>query len=310
MFDLSVAKKISFDEMFATSTMFYMNAEHEAAIEVEVVNRVEKMCRDLSCIQTKEGLQDYIRSERDSIKYIISLLGISSERFKRIISMIRKDRGFEFATEWNETSLRSFMLQSKDMMDTICDMFLYGREKEYFIKKIPKFYLDSLVIDENAIKKLTDKEAIRSLVKNRMEGTYSNKIGDLIQKDIERVIKKACNELGLDYENEVQSKLLGRSVNFLIKDGNKPVVLMDVSYSVTTSSSQSTKSNAAKEALMKIKKHNEQHRTDVAYINFLDGAGWIGRQADMKEIHRCSDYVLNFETLSMLEAIIKKHIQE
>lgn len=308
MIDLSVAKKISFDELFATSTMFYINTDHETAIESEVTKRVEKMCHDLSNIQTNEGLREYIRSEKDSIKHIISLLGISSERFKRIISMIRKDRGFEFATEWSEATLRSYMLQNKDMMDTICDMFLHGCDKDYFIRKIPKFYLDSLVIDETAIKKLTDREVIRSLVKNRMEGIYSNKIGDLIQKEIEKRIKNICKTLGLDYKNEVQSKIIGRSVNFLIEDGNTPVVLMDVSYSVTTSSSQSTKKTAAQEASTKIKKHNEKYETDIIYINFLDGAGWIGRQADMKEIHRCSDYILNFETLDMLETIIKKHV--
>jgi hypothetical protein len=308
MLNLSVARKITFEEMFESSTMFYINDKHEADIENEVSKRVGKMCGELAVIQTKEGLQEYIRNEKDSIKHIISLLGISSERFKRIISMIRKDRGFEFTSEWNEISLRTYMIQNKLMMDTICDMFFHGREKEYFINKIPKFFLDSLVIDETAIKKLTDIEAIRSLVKKSMEGLYSNRIGDLVQQEIEKRIKRVCNQLGLDYEKEVSLKLVGRAVNFLIKSNNTPVVIMDVSYSVTTSSSQTTKRVSAQDAINKIKNYNDQNRTDIVYINFLDGAGWIGRQQDMKEIHRCSDYVLNFETLDMFEAIIKKHV--
>jgi hypothetical protein len=308
MIDLTIARKVSFEEMFNTSTMFYVNADHEAMMETEVTKRVDRMCSDLSSICTSEGLRDYIREEKDSIKYIISLLDISSERFKRIISMIRKDRGFEFSTEWSESSLRTFMLHNEDMMNTICDMFIHGREQEYFINKIPKFYLDSLVIDETTIMKLTDKQAIRSLVKNRLEGTYSNKIGDLIQGEIGEKIKSVCANIGLDYGNEVQSKLLGRSVNFQIKDGNSPVVLMDVSYSVTTSSAQSTKKIAAQDAITKIKRYNEKNCSDLIYINFLDGAGWIGRQADMREIYRCSDYVLNFKTLDMIEAIINRHV--
>ena len=48
----------------------------------------------------------------------------------------------------------------------------------------------------------------------------------------------------------------------------------------------------------------------VIYINFLDGAGWIGRQADMREIHRCSDYVLNFNNINILEDIIDEFVSE
>lgn len=308
MVDLSIARKISFDEMFSTTTMFYVNNEHERIIEKEVNDRVDKICSELSDISTKDGLKKYICEEKESIKYIISLLGISSERFKRIISMIRKDRGFEFSTEWSENSLRTFMLHNEDMMNTICDLFLQGRQQEYFINKIPKFYLDSLVIDGATIQRLTDKEYIRSLVKNRLEGSYSNKIGDLIQSEIENKIKSACISIGLDYENEIHSKLLGRNVNFIIKDGKEPLFFIDVSYAVTTSSSQSTKKNAALDAISKIRSYNQKNQTNIIYINFLDGAGWIGRQSDMREIHRCSDYVLNLETIDMLDTIVKKHI--
>ena len=49
---------------------------------------------------------------------------------------------------------------------------------------------------------------------------------------------------------------------------------------------------------------------NFVFVNFLDGAGWIGRQADMREIHRCSDYVLNFKNLGLLEDIIADHIND
>ena len=49
---------------------------------------------------------------------------------------------------------------------------------------------------------------------------------------------------------------------------------------------------------------------NIIYVNFLDGAGWIGRQADMREIHRCSDYVLNFNNLNLLEDIVDSYIAE
>ena len=49
---------------------------------------------------------------------------------------------------------------------------------------------------------------------------------------------------------------------------------------------------------------------NIIYVNFLDGAGWIGRQADLREIHRCSDYVLNFNNMCLLEDIIDAYASE
>ena len=84
---------------------------------------------------------------------------------------------------------------------------------------------------------------------------------------------------------------------------------MDVSYSVTTSSSQGSKKDAARKTVETIKKERAAGHK-IIYVNFLDGAGWIGRQADLKEIHRCSDYVLNFQNMGLLEDIVDKHIDE
>ena len=89
----------------------------------------------------------------------------------------------------------------------------------------------------------------------------------------------------------------------------KPKLILDVSYSVTTSSSQGSKKEAARktEAVIKAERNVGNN---ILFVNFLDGAGWIGRQADLREIHRCSDYVLNFQNMGLLEDIIDAHIDE
>ena len=65
-----------------------------------------------------------------------------------------------------------------------------------------------------------------------------------------------------------------------------------------------------KEAARKTVDARKRTGKNFVFVNFLDGAGWIGRQADMREIHRCSDYVLNFQNLGLLEDIIAEHITE
>ena len=130
--------------------------------------------------------------------------------------------------------------------------------------------------------------------------TYFNEI------DIEKELKRICAKHGLDYQSNVRVPMLDRAVSFVIENPSDPKLILDVSYSVTTSSSQGSK----KEAARKTVEARRNSGRNFIFVNFLDGAGWIGRQSDMREIHRCSDYVLNLQNLGLLEDIITEHINE
>lgn len=54
-----------------------------------------------------------------------------------------------------------------------------------------------------------------------------------------------------------------------------------VSFSVTTSSRQGGKRKDARKTVEVINKERAKGGK-IIYVNFLDGAGWIGRQADLK----------------------------
>ena len=112
-----------------------------------------------------------------------------------------------------------------------------------------------------------------------------------------------------DYEKNVRVPVLDRAVSFVLESAVDPQIIIDVSYSVTTSSAQGDKKNVARKT-EEILKAEKAAGNKIYYINFLDGAGWIGRQADMREIHRCSDYVLNFNNLNLLEDIIVEYLKK
>ena len=95
----------------------------------------------------------------------------------------------------------------------------------------------------------------------------------------------------------------------MLESPQSPKVIIDVSYSVTTSSSQGSKKEAARKSV-EVLDRQRKSGNNIVYVNFLDGAGWIGRQSDMREIHRCSDYVLNFNNLNLLEDIVDSYIAE
>lgn len=302
-------RKIEFEELFNSTTMFYVNEKCETEMEQEVQEKVDELYNELQSIDTIESLKLYIVDHKDSLDNLTSLMEISTERFKRMVSMIRKERGFVFSTEWGLGKIRSAMMESPAMMESVLNLIWDGRNDDKLRKKIPFFYLDNMGINEATRKKLQDKDSIRLFVKRGLEGKYSNKIGDLIlQEEIEEKIKLICNKYGLEYDRNVRIPLLDRTVSFVLESPLEPKIILDVSYSVTTSSAQGDKRKVARETEDKLKRERATGN-NIIYINFLDGAGWIGRQADMREIHRCSDYVLNFNNLNLLEDIIADYIQ-
>lgn len=303
------AKKLTYDELFNSTTMFYMNDQYEAEIEEEVRSKTADISVGLRTIKDKESLKQYIIDHKDALDNLTSVAEISVERFKRMVSMIRKDRGFVFATEWSLGKIRTAMMESPAMMESILNLIWNGKNDEKMKACIPAFYLENMAMDETTLKKLQDESLVRQLVKRGLEGRYSNGIGDAVLADIEREIKRVCAKHGLEYQKNVRVPLLDRAVSFVLESSMQPKLIIDVSYSVTTSSSQGSKKEAARKTVEVLSREKAAGR-NIVFVNFLDGAGWIGRQADMREIHRCSDYVLNFQNLGMLEDIIDAHISD
>lgn len=300
------ARKMTYEELFNSTTMFYMNPNYEAEIESIVQAKTAEISKGLRTITDKESLKQYIIEHKDSLDNLTSVAEISVERFKRMVSMIRKDRGFVFQTEWGLSKIRTAMMDSPAMMESVLNLIWDGKNDEKMRACIPAFYLENMAMDKSTLDKLTDENTVRQLVKKGLEGKYSNGIGDAVLADIECELKRVCSKHGLDYQSNVRVPMLDRAVSFVIESPNDPKLILDVSYSVTTSSSQGSK----KEAARKTVEARQRDNLNFIFVNFLDGAGWIGRQADMREIHRCSDYVLNFHNLGLLEDIIDEHIAE
>lgn len=300
------ARKMTYDELFNSTTMFYMNPDYENEIEKVVQAKTAEIPVGLRTITDKDSLKKYIIDHKDSLDNLTSVAEISVERFKRMVSMIRKDRGFVFQTEWGLNKIRTAMMDSPAMMESILNLIWNGKNDEKMKACIPAFYLENMAMDETTLNKLKDENIVRQLVKKGLEGKYSNGIGDAVLTDIECELKRVCAIHGLDYQSNVRVSMLDRAVSFVIESPNNPKLILDVSYSVTTSSSQGSKKEAARKTVEARKRIGK----NFVFVNFLDGAGWIGRQADMREIHRCSDYVLNFQNLGLLEDIIAEHITE
>lgn len=303
------AQKLSYEELFNSATMFYINHECEDTIKAMIEEQASEILSGLNTITSKETLKQYIVNNKEALAHLTSVAEISEERFKRMVSMIRKDRGFVFATEWGLSKIRTAMMESPAMMESVLDLIWDGKHNPKMQACIPAFYLDNMTMDSHTLAKLKDEESVRQLVKRGLEGTYSNMIGDAILADIGKELKRVCAKHGIEFQSNVRIHLLDRTVSFVLESPQNPKIILDVSYAVTTSSSQGSKKEAARKTLDVVKAERVRGR-NIIYVNFLDGAGWIGRQADLREIHRCSDYVLNFNNMCLLEDIIDAYASE
>lgn len=303
------AQKLSYEELFNSATMFYINHECEDTIKAMIEEQASEILSGLNTITSKETLKQYIVNNKEALAHLTSVAEISEERFKRMVSMIRKDRGFVFATEWGLSKIRTAMMESPAMMESVLDLIWDGKHNPKMQACIPTFYLDNMTMDSHTLAKLKDEESVRQLVKRGLEGTYSNMIGDAILADIGKELKRVCAKHGIEFQSNVRIPLLDRTVSFVLESPQNPKIILDVSYAVTTSSSQGSKKEAARKTLDVVKAERVRGR-NIIYVNFLDGAGWIGRQADLREIHRCSDYVLNFNNMCLLEDIIDAYASE
>lgn len=303
-------KAISTEEFIRSATMFYMDKELEQYYSNEVRNCVNSLSSKLEHINTKEGLKKYIRDDRNSLDNITSLLNISTEKFKRIITMLRLDKGHMPTTEWSLSKTRSQMLEKTEFMDEVCELLMNGGNLPRYKELIPEFYLENFSIGLNTIARLANPDDVRRLIKKGLDGRYNNNIGDSFFKFASESITKICDKTGLTYSVKKEVHLIGRPVGLAIPNENTPRLLIDISYSITTSSAQTDYAKQAEETASILRKKNEgkPETQKIILVNLLDGAGWVARRSDLEKIQRCSDYLINLKTLTSIDEIINYYL--
>jgi len=301
---------LSVEEVIRSATMFYIDENLEREISSEVEGAIQDLKIELLSITTEAGLKQYIRTHTDSLDRITSLLNISEEKFKRIITMLRIQKGFMPTGEWSLSAVRNQMIADPAWMDEISALLMRGNSIEKYKTLIPAFYLSNFAIDATTLGRLASDDDIRRLIKKGVEGKYNNKIGDSFFKAVADIITGVCKREGLTYTVKETVALAERAVSIAIPDISHPRILIDITYGITTSSTQ-TKYAKQTENLAKTLREKNLRKPDrerIVYINVVDGAGWVARQSDLNKIHRSSDYMLNLQSLGVFEDIVKYYL--
>ena len=292
-------EKIMFSDFVDSMTSFYIDESFEDKMEHEQKIRqreTRKIYKRIEAISTYEGLKSYIAEEKDSLHNLTSLLGLSEENFKRVVSMIRRNHGQKFVSEWSINETRTKMLSDEFYMKEICGLLLGERD---YSNDIPRFVLDQLLIDTKKLKAFSSPKVLPEMIKNSFKGTYSTQVGREVENLVEEMLQK---HIGNRYV--CRKKIFDRNIDSVIPNLQKPQILIEVSYMVTTGSGQSTKRETMINVAKEVINRNMHDNDKMIFINIIDGAGWIARQKDLERIYSASDYVLNLNTLSNLGDIL------
>lgn len=300
-----MAQKMTLEQVIKSITAFYIDPALEAEYKDKVRIEVAQTRQEMQRIDTLSGLRDYVASTPESLSRIITLLGVSEEKFKRIITMLRIKKNYVPTGEWSISVIRNMMLDHNDWMDEICQLFLNGSQLLKYQSIIPPFYLDNFVINSATMQKLNDESVMTGLIKKSMEGTYNNQIGDKYLSKMFAEASSVARRSGFEC-SKLTRPFLGKDPSFVIHDGEQLIAIFYSSYSITTSSTQSTFAKDIQKIKETLKERADRIGERVLLITLLDGAGWIARQSDLRTIVNASDYVLNLQTINKLPNILEE----
>ncbi len=299
--------KASYEDYVKTTNMFYVNPELEEQMEEEVQSAVTTLCARMGGIFTDEGLEGYIRNDEDAIDNLISIMNISSEKFKRVITTLRLEKGHMITGEWDTKKIRAMMIERPAFMEEVCHLLRDGANDPKYKEMIPSFYLENFVINSTTMARLSNPDDLRRLIKKSVEGKYNIYSGNGYISEIEKHISDVCFKEGLTFDYKEDVPLLGRPMDFSIPNAKHPTLLVSTSYNITTSSGQTRFKENMESAAKIIRDYNANHDKPIALVTFLDGAGWVGRQSDYRAIHLCSTFALHLNTIDQIDQIIKAY---
>ena len=302
--------KIPYNDLIKSMTMIFVDEEIDKRFVMLKENKMRQLRATMHYINTRPGLIKYIQSESQALDNILVLLGVSTELFKRVVSMFRLERGMMFQTEWTVDRVRSFILNDADMMNRICDLFLLGNKDEHLAKKIPGFKLANFVITDTVMKRLDDDDFLGFLIKKEFDTQYNSEISDQNVNRIDELLVSICRHYNLKLNRNTIVDPVGNrtreiQVNYSIarNENDAPLYYIKYSFNVTTSRGQTDFKRSVKDLRDFIR--NQSLAQPAKQIVIVDGAGWVARQSDLKDIWDYCDFCLNLENLVHLKEIIK-----
>jgi len=318
-----------FNKVIDKNTFYFYNKEFEESYE-GYVNSIKELLLNLKNEIELNGLkkeffEKLILEKENGLRALLALTGFSNENLKRITTLIRvvddaelnrillKDKWFkkenisdDGIAEWSDSKITAMIKTEKYFRQGIVNLFFEGATIPFLAKTLPLFELKKL-----SISKLQYQipDLIDTLIRYKEKGSYSGKK----ENNPETVIENILEEFKVTFERGDLSELITnapdskRTMDFIIPNKKNPLLIIESSYLVTTSSGQGDKSKTeiSIDALLK------QHYPKSKFIGFVDGIGWYVRKGDLKRMVSAYEDVFTFheDELRRFKELLKDTIK-
>lgn len=304
----------SVEEKFKTviekNTFYFFNRRFEEKYEGYLNSIRETLLVLKNDIETqglkKEIFERLLAENENGLTAILALTGFSNESLKRLITLIRavedaplsklslKEKWYnpedvENIKEWSDTTIAQTLRENDDFRAGIVNIFFEGATVPLLANTIPLFELKKLSISKL---QFDIPAMIDTLVRYKEKGSYSG----MKENNPETVIAELLNGLNLTFETGDLGELIKnardskRTMDFIIPNKESPVIILESSFLVTTSSGQGDKSKTE----ISIRKLIKKHYPNAKFLGFVDGIGWYVRKEDLKRMVAAYEDVFTF----------------
>ncbi len=237
---------------------------------------------------------------------ILKDIELSQEKFKRIVSLLRKLERIpgDFQGEWGFNTIKNRIRREPDFARLIGQLLVDGKRDIELQEYIPRYYLDMLNYREIQESSLVAK---RIRYKSSLIGTYGGRKGYKVEGRIEQELEKIKAAHGVPFERG-RSRIIDVDIDFAVPSVGDPWVIIMSSFQETTSSGQSTKVRDMFNAYQRLDGINSRHGENRVFVNFVDGGGWLARKRDMRRLVEQCHYCINLSYIDMLESIVLGHV--
>ncbi|MDW8070318.1 MAG: hypothetical protein RMK79_02475 [Anaerolineae bacterium] len=145
---MSIARKLTFQEAWESATIFLV----DEALEQEIDEKVAALLTDDPSVSeatyvTAENIAEFIVRRRDGLDVILKDIQLSEEKFKRIISLLRKlgriDEPFDII-EWSMSRIKREIVEKPAFAHLVAQLLLNGKDDRELQQYVPHYYLERL----------------------------------------------------------------------------------------------------------------------------------------------------------------------
>ncbi len=301
------------------NTFWYKNNTFEENNEAHITALKETMLVLKNQVQneglTKDLLDTFIAEKENGLKVLLALTGISKEQFKRLITFIRVVDDEELSrvscrdmwigeaeldetgiTEWQDATILKKIQTCADFRRGVINLFYEGSTIPILAKTLPLFELKKM-----GVSKLTFgfETMIDTLVRYKEKGSYSG----MKQNNAEVIIGNLLDEMEINFDQDVDLEKLKeltpnekRTMDFIIPNRKEPQVIIESSYSKTTSSAQGDKAKTE----IAIRNLLADHYPNAHFWGFVDGISWYVRKEDLRRMTEAFEDVFTLEESELL----------